>query len=122
MVRSPISRYFQSNTFVTAGKFTDHCFFFLEAGYRLILPDLPSHGRSSGLHVYLTDFDQAVEGVRVVLEEVQREDKKTGRKKGKWFIAGASFGGWVASNTAWSVQVHASPDIEQFSGVLLLAP
>jgi acylglycerol lipase len=57
------------------GKFSEHANMFLEAGYRIgelmfsldlrhcglssylhtVVPDMPSHGRSTGLHAYVTN-------------------------------------------------------------------
>ena len=39
------------------GKFAEHARTFLDEGYRVIVPDLPSHGRSTGIHVHLPDLD-----------------------------------------------------------------
>ncbi|KAK9897173.1 alpha/beta-hydrolase [Cystobasidium minutum MCA 4210] len=83
------------------GKFSEHAKHFLNAGYRIILPDLPSHGRSTGLHAYVTRMESLAEAVDAVICEVALTDEKHGKTpeevdSRKRFIAGASMGGFTA--------------------------
>jgi len=74
------------------GKFGEHAKPFLDQGYRMIIPDMPSHGRSTGLHAYITTMDALADAVHSVLCDVAFDDQKEGRdaaqKKRKIFVAG----------------------------------
>ncbi|KAM0746342.1 lysophospholipase [Meredithblackwellia eburnea MCA 4105] len=79
------------------GKFSCHVKIFLDAGYRVIAPDLPSHGRSSGIHCYLPDLDRLA--VYLVLQDVVKNDSASGQtleQRHKLYISGQSLGGFVA--------------------------
>lgn len=76
---------------------------FIVTQYRVIVPDLPSHGRSFGIHVHLTDMSLLADAVWEVVKDVVRFDltQTTGSQEGevqdrKTFIAGQSLGGYVA--------------------------
>lgn len=75
-----------------AGAFCQHIRPYLDQGYRVILPDLPSHGRSSGLHVHLANADELSRTLHLVMKDVVRMDKENGRKQRQTFIAGSSVG------------------------------
>lgn len=64
--------------------------------------DLPSHGRSSGLHTFLEDADHLPNSIHAVLKDVQRKDKSRGvdSKNRKLFIFGMSMGGFTVINYA----------------------
>lgn len=64
----------------------------------VIIPDLPSHGRSSGLHVHIASADELSRTLHLVMKEVIRNDKLNGRKQKQTFIAGASMGGWTIAS------------------------
>ncbi|KAM0788819.1 hypothetical protein ACM66B_002905 [Microbotryomycetes sp. NB124-2] len=118
------------------GKFACHAEKFLKAGYRIILPDLPSHGRSTGVHVHLTRMDALAEAVYLVLADVLLQDSKLVPDNGgqfkqtrKMFVAGQSLGGFTAvltclkygstETTDLPVHVQFRPKI---SGGLFLCP
>lgn len=73
-----------------AGAFANHMQPFLDAGYRLILPDLPSHGRSSGLHVHIQAADELSRSLHLVMKDVIRMDRQNGLSQRQSFIAGSS--------------------------------
>lgn len=86
------------------GKLSEHARQFLDAGYRMIIPDLPSHGRSTGIHVHLPDLDLLVDALYAVLVDVIAFDSSTPPsqtdpppQKRKIFIAGQSLGGFCAA-------------------------
>lgn len=54
---------------------------FLDAGYRLIIPDLPAHGRSSGVHVLIDDLDVLADAVYLVLADVVKHDVESNAKE-----------------------------------------
>ncbi|GAA5897178.1 hypothetical protein JCM6882_001810 [Rhodosporidiobolus microsporus] len=94
------------------GKFAVHAPTFLDAGYRVIVPDLPGHGRSTGIHVYLPSMEALADAVYLVLKDVLVQDSKLvaeneGRAQGgvhltqkrKVFVAGQSLGGFTAVYT-----------------------
>lgn len=89
-------------TGVHSGTLASHSRRYLDAGYRLIVPDLPSHGYSTGLHVYQVKMSGYTEGVHAVIHDVaRRDDEQSGTKvlkqnRRKTFLLGLSFGGMVA--------------------------
>ncbi|SCV71074.1 BQ2448_3836 [Microbotryum intermedium] len=93
------------------GKFAVHARKFLDAGYRVIVPDMPSHGRSSGIHCYLPNMELLADAVYLVLADVLLHDSQspvpptpsasqtspsTFTQTRKLFIAGQSMGGYAA--------------------------
>ena len=79
------------------GKFALHARKFIDAGYRIILPDLWSHGRSTGLHGYITSCESLAAAVDAVICDVAERDRKQGQTQAqldarKRFIAGSSMG------------------------------
>ncbi|ORY91597.1 lysophospholipase [Leucosporidium creatinivorum] len=88
------------------GKFATHADLFLDAGYRLLIPDLPSHGRSTGIHCYVPDMEALADAVYAVLSDVLLEDSKlvksadgSFKQRRKIFVAGQSLGGFTAALT-----------------------
>ena len=94
---------FCHGTGVHSGTLASHSRRYLDAGYRLIVPDLPSHGYSTGLHVYQARMRGYTDGVRQVIHDVaRRDDELQGHKTPKQnrrrtFLLGLSFGGLVAT-------------------------
>lgn len=83
------------------GKFAEHAKAFLDRGYRLIAPDLWSHGRSTGLHAYVTSVDSLAAAVDAVICDVAYRDKKGGVSdrdldSRKRYVVGMSMGGFTA--------------------------
>jgi len=70
-----------------------HSLSLLEAGYRLIIPDMPSHGRSTGLHAHLDSPHQLPDAVFAVLSDVSRWSTYKPLKR---HIFGVSLGGYTA--------------------------
>lgn len=93
---------FCHGTGVHSGTLASHSRRYLDAGYRLIVPDLPSHGYSTGLHVYQAEMRGYTDGVRQVIHDVARRDdelqgsKTLKQNRRKTFLLGLSFGGMVA--------------------------
>ena len=92
-----------------SGKLVPHGHHFATKGFRVILVDLPSFGRSSGLHAYLPSMKMLTEAVHAVLGDVAAFDKGSGRADGdigirqgvdlqkrKLFLEGHSMGGFTA--------------------------
>ncbi|KAA1068271.1 hypothetical protein PGTUg99_030817 [Puccinia graminis f. sp. tritici] len=77
------------------GSFAKNARTFLDAGYRLIVPDLPSHGRSTGFHVYLTNLDCLAHAVHVVLGDIIKRDLAAHRPQRPVIVAGQSMGGFT---------------------------
>ncbi|KAL8292096.1 hypothetical protein RQP46_001562 [Phenoliferia psychrophenolica] len=109
------------------GKFACHARLFLDAGYRVIVPDLPSHGRSTGIHVYLPDLDVLADAVYGVLGDVIKHDSTAadpGQKR-KIFVAGQSLGGFVAAQTCLKYGIPKGTGLvgeAEISGGLFLCP
>ncbi|BGP23909.1 hypothetical protein JCM10295v2_002810 [Rhodotorula toruloides] len=88
------------------GKFSNHANKFLDAGYRVIVPDLPAHGRSTGIHVHCPNMEALADAVYEVIKDVMLEDSKLVQETGgsvtqqrKVFVAGQSLGGFTATLT-----------------------
>lgn len=107
------------------GKFAIHAPFFLDAGYRLIVPDLPAHGRSTGLHCYIPDMEKLAEAVYQVLVDVlvaegeanvdaEEGAAATVKPKRKIFVAGQSLGGFTAVLTCLYVVFLPCPHLFPF--------
>lgn len=89
-----------------SGKFATHADIFLDAGYRVIAPDLPGHGRSTGVHCHCPSMDALADAIYQVLSDVLLEDSKLYKQPDgsftqtrKIFVAGQSLGGFVAALT-----------------------
>lgn len=65
---------FVHGTGVHSGTLASHSRRYLDAGFRLIVPDLVSHGYSSGVHVYQRNMSAYTEGLHAVLHDVARRD------------------------------------------------
>ncbi|GAC94135.1 lysophospholipase [Pseudozyma hubeiensis SY62] len=100
---------FVHGTGVHSGTLASQCRRYLDAGFRCIVPDLPSHGYSSGLHVYQSKMAGYCAGLHSVLHDVAKRDQKaslfpdtepTKLERRKTFMLGLSFGGLVAFSYA----------------------
>ncbi|GAA5823501.1 hypothetical protein JCM11251_000658 [Rhodosporidiobolus azoricus] len=111
------------------GKFSVHATTFLDAGYRVIVPDLPGHGRSTGIHVYLPSMEALADAVYSVLRDVLLRDSELlaeneGRAQGgvhvtqkrKVFVAGQSLGGFTAVYTCLKYGTPPSTSLPRTAG------
>lgn len=69
--------------------------FYIENGFRVIAIDLPSFGRSSGLHSYLPSLRILVEATHAVIKDVISNDPPNMQGR-KLFLQGESMGGFTA--------------------------
>lgn len=90
-------------------RYAPHCRYFLERGFRIIVPDLPSvscgpaipslhladitdcctqYGRSTGIHSNLTDSHLLTAAVYVVLKDVIEVDVAEGKEQREVFLTG----------------------------------
>lgn len=78
-----------------AGRQAEMGLYLCQQGFRVIAIDLPSFGRSSGLHCYLPSLRILVEAVHSVLVDIMKHDppNMAGRKV---FLQGESMGGFTA--------------------------
>lgn len=92
-----------------SGTLASQCRRYLDAGFRLIVPDLPSHGFSSGLHVYQKNMAGFCSGLHAVLHDVAARDqaespfpsiRPSKLERRQTFMLGLSFGGLVAFSYA----------------------
>ncbi|KAG0661557.1 hypothetical protein C6P46_003969 [Rhodotorula mucilaginosa] len=88
------------------GKFAVHADHFLDAGYRVVVPDLPGHGRSTGIHVYTPRMEALADAVYAVIKDVALQDSRLVQEQEgsytqtrKVFVAGQSLGGFTATLT-----------------------
>ena len=72
--------------------------------YRVVVPDLPGHGRSTGIHVHCPSMEALVDAVYEVVKDVALQDSQLVRAAGgsytqkrKTFVAGQSLGGFTAA-------------------------
>ncbi|WOO84476.1 Caffeoylshikimate esterase [Vanrija pseudolonga] len=76
-------------------RYAPHVLHFLKAGFRVIIPDLPSYGRSTGINSYIPSIHLLPAAVHTVLKDVVGWDLAHGRTQKQVFISGASMGGWT---------------------------
>ncbi|UZJ57347.1 hypothetical protein CBS101457_006667 [Exobasidium rhododendri] len=69
--------------------------YYTENGFRVIVIDLPSFGRSSGLHSYLPSLRILVEATHAVIKDVIKNDAPEMQNR-KIFLQGESMGGFTA--------------------------
>jgi acylglycerol lipase len=69
--------------------------YYIENGFRVIAIDLPSFGRSSGLHSYIPSLRILVEATHAVIIDVIKNDPPEMRRR-KIFLQGESMGGFTA--------------------------
>lgn len=90
---------------------------FVEAGYRVLLPDLRGHGRSEGRRGHVMRFQQYLDDVRLFLDELQTPADQTA-------LLGHSNGGLIVLQ--WLLRNHSSVGAaavtSPFLGVALDAP
>lgn len=93
---------FVHGTGVHSGTLASHSRRYLDAGFRLLVPDLPSHGFSTGLHVYQRHLKNYSAGLRAVLHDVAAKDDaadpivRAKADRRSTFMLGLSFGGLVS--------------------------
>lgn len=93
---------------LAGGTLASHSRRYLDAGFRVIVPDLPSHGYSTGVHVYQPNIRGYTSGLHAVLHDVNDRDDKLYRsgeallksQRRDCFLLGLSFGGLVALSYA----------------------
>lgn len=84
-----------------AGKLAPHAVHFMKRGFRVIAIDLPSFGRSTGLHGYLPSMKINARAMHAVILDVRTWDEeqgllgKAGRER-KLFAEGHSMGAFTA--------------------------
>ncbi|PWN51684.1 alpha/beta-hydrolase [Violaceomyces palustris] len=126
---------FVHGTGVHSGTLASHSRRYLDAGFRLIVPDLPSHGYSSGLHVYVRHLSGYLAGLRQVLHDVAKRDdsmwnggiKVSKAERRPTFMLGLSFGGLLS--LAYGIQYPGSfrqdtsdPDEIPIDGLIGVGP
>lgn len=89
------------------GTFAKHARKFLDAGYRVILLDLPSHGRSTGFHAHITKFDSLAHAVHIVLADTTKRDLAAGRTQRRVVVGGQSLGGFTT--VLYGLLYHSNP-------------
>ncbi|KAE8246454.1 hypothetical protein A4X13_0g5779 [Tilletia indica] len=67
---------------------------YLEAGFRVIVYDLPGHGRSVGVHGYAPDMRALPQALHAVMRDVMKHDGEAARGR-KMFLTGTSMGGFA---------------------------
>ncbi|KDQ13990.1 hypothetical protein BOTBODRAFT_33102 [Botryobasidium botryosum FD-172 SS1] len=97
------------------GKYAPHVRRFLDLGYRIIIPDLPSHGRSTGVHSHIDSANQLSDAVYHVLKDRETWSPKTR----KTFLIGSSMGGWTCLSYCLR---YPSDQYFPIDGVFAIAP
>ncbi|TIB64727.1 hypothetical protein E3P78_01022 [Wallemia ichthyophaga] len=75
------------------GKWVANAAEFVRRGYRVVALDLPGHGRSSGLHVFVPSCNILTRALASVVEDIYPPNKQL-------FLMGHSLGGFLAINYA----------------------
>ncbi|GJJ09921.1 hypothetical protein Clacol_004145 [Clathrus columnatus] len=76
------------------GKWALHISGLLSKGFRVIAPDMPSFGRSTGLHSYILNHKQLISTIESVILDVDTYSSPTR----KIFLIGSSMGGGLILN------------------------
>ncbi|TIB74181.1 hypothetical protein E3Q24_00722 [Wallemia mellicola] len=100
------------------GKWVANARKFIARGYRVIAIDLPGHGRSSGLHVFVPSCNVLTQAIASVMKDVHPPNKQV-------FVMGHSLGGFLAISYALqypAAEVLTSQDRPKLSGVYALSP
>ncbi|CAG8452647.1 4299_t:CDS:2 [Scutellospora calospora] len=96
------------------GRFSEICSPILEQGFRIIAPDLPGFGRSSGLHAYFDDTQELIDAVHLVINHVKEQNARE-NKNPKTILLGESLGGMI-------VLTYAIKHPETFDAFNVLCP
>lgn len=108
------------------GRFAEYGKPFLDAGARIILPDMPGFGRSTGVHGYLPSCELLTEGLHQVVYDIRRREEKgedLGQNRSlprKVVVGGGSMGGYTA--LSYAVKYGGGSPKGWISGVLALCP
>ena len=110
-----------------AGKLVPHAHHFLQRGFRVIAIDLPSFGRSTGLHAHVPSMRINVHAMHAVILDVRRWDADKGHSEGgrKLFAEGHSMGGFTALYYAalfTPSEPNPDPATPVLSGIAVAAP
>ncbi|CAH1763725.1 13546_t:CDS:2 [Entrophospora sp. SA101] len=107
------------------GRFSEFSKQILEKGFRVISIDLPSFGRSSGLHSYIESWQSLVEAIYLVINHVQgqnltenvdeEEEVVKLRRNRKIILVGGSLGGMT-------ILCYAIRYPETFDSFVIMAP
>lgn len=73
--------------------------FLTESGWRLIIPDLRGHGRSSGVRTHVSSFDQYCDDVALIWRHLELCDAST-------VLLGHSMGGLIAIRTVQESRIQ----------------
>ncbi|CAG8566028.1 15231_t:CDS:2 [Acaulospora morrowiae] len=81
------------------GRFSEFAIPILEQGFRIIALDLPSFGRSSGLHAFFKNWLDLIEAVHCVVNHVKQTNENENKKR-NLILYGCSMGGMVVASCA----------------------
>ena len=88
------------------------------AKYIVVAPDMPGHGKSSGLKGYISSAPSFLQaGVDIALQVQEKHVAKSG---GNFFLLGSSMGGTISLSVAQ--KLLSQENNTSISGVVLLAP
>ncbi|CED82249.1 Lysophospholipase [Phaffia rhodozyma] len=108
------------------GRWAPHVDLLLNDGFRIIVPDLPTHGRSSGLHVLIKDESHLPKAIEAVMKDLVVVSKEKGEPRRRIVICGHSLGGWTVITNAIlfprSAAVPTDPSAPHLIGIYTLAP
>lgn len=86
--------------------------------YIVIAPDLPGHGKSSGLSGYIPNAQALIDAAVGIANHTR---KKYSEKSDNFFLVGSSMGGTISLAVAQKL-ADAGPSQHSVTGVILLAP
>nr|XP_031862767.1 uncharacterized protein CI109_001779 [Kwoniella shandongensis]KAA5529839.1 hypothetical protein CI109_001779 [Kwoniella shandongensis] len=92
-------------------RYAPHIPYFVKCGFRVIVPDLPSYGRSTGMNSYIPSLLLLPAALHVVLTDVVQNDLARGREQRKVFLSGASMGGWTVLYYILKYPPTSSPEV-----------
>ncbi|GJJ09920.1 hypothetical protein Clacol_004144 [Clathrus columnatus] len=95
------------------GKWAAYISGLLSNGFRVIAPDMPGHGRSTGLHGYIQSHSRLLDALESVILDM---DTYSNARR-KIFLIGASMGGGIILNFC---TLH--PGKQRIAGVYILCP
>ncbi|KAI5454753.1 hypothetical protein NCC49_003638 [Naganishia albida] len=104
------------------GRYAFQCQEMLKAGFRIIIPDMPGHGRSTGAHAHLPNARSLPDAIFTVLQDLRAITSPPARKT---FLTGTSMGGLAvlyAATVADKLDKQTKEKLPSIDGAFAMCP